>query len=306
MNESRYEYISLLIQVIQTIVGLWGIIYLKKTWFFLVIIIVPFIVIFFAWRKYKELNKYVRFVEGLIDNKYHNFLLLPKLRMYLHKNKINNKVEIEDMKVTYIIYPSANTTTSREDELLGDGSVEYEIRIRNRNLPNTFYFIAGNDYSDEEPQIFYKIGNNGIRSRLEVKSERIAPYWRGRIKSGKIALDKTRLSQEHTISIYIEVRCNRLFEFKKLGRDTIICLPKLFSDDIDRIEYMIDVSKFNGTKFYCNAKRIYMNKEYRVDEINCEEGNGIFKTNIEPKEVKGESAYYFRIGLDEIDPEERE
>lgn len=279
-----------------------GVIVLNSRWFLVSFIVIPILLIVILLKKNIMLVNYIQFVEFLFDNRTHNFRLLPMERMYLHNRGMINQINISNAEVTYIITPSKDNIG---DKLLGDEEIRYKFSIRNRKLPQTFKFIVGNDYSNEKMEVWYKLSENSEYTRIEEKTSERAPYWKGTLKCIDIALERNNLPQGEIVYLYIKVICKKAFELREIKRDTIICLPILFANNVERITYYIDAQGFNE-KMYFSAKRVHKEKrKYLIDTgSSCRKGDAMFSVEIDPNEISGEQAYYFRIGTSEIDPEE--
>ena len=59
------------------------------------------IIIFVLTYKYIRAKSLIGFIEYLIDNPNHNFNLLPKIIMMLHKSKDYNKLNVDDFTINY-------------------------------------------------------------------------------------------------------------------------------------------------------------------------------------------------------------
>lgn len=303
MNEKSFkELLPIIIETLNLIVSFSGAVVFKNKLFLLTLLITPIFFVAYILKKYILLKEYVDFIEFLMNNNVHKFVILPKIRMYLHSEKINNKIYIQDLTITYNINPSDKQV---EGKLFGDAEILYEFAIINNNLPQNYNFIYSNDYSNNNINLGYKFNKNESYTLAESKTEQIAPYWKGRMRHDTFALDRSKIPQSNIFNMYVKVDCSRLFEFEELGRDTIVSLPKVFSDNIDSIKYIINLEGFSNKKFYCTAKRIYKhNRVFICDGISCERINDKrFETKVSPGDMKGEKAIYFRVGLSEVDPE---
>lgn len=306
-KEYRVALIALILQFIELAVGIFGIIN-SLTIISIITILLSFlttiIIIILGYKLYSVIL-YVNFLEYLMHNNEHDFVLLPKIRMYLNSRKINNKIKIKCIDITYDITPN----TDNPDEILGDMKITYLIKIENKSVPEQFDFVYGNDYSVFSPKVKYCYG---IRQEYQTMSKNhnmsIAPYWRGALKHYSFALEKQYLPQDGDIEIKIEVECDKSFAFKKVPRDTIICMPMVFSKDIDKINHTINVRNFGEIKFYSDAYQISKNGlHYQRKAINCtrqhNQDNYSFASILYPNRIRGEKAYYFKIGTSESDVE---
>lgn len=303
MSMSKYEFFSLFLQTIQIIVGLTGALVFNNTWFLLCLAMVPITVVVFSLSKYKKQKEYIQFIECLNFNNYHDFRLLPLLRMYIHKYGNINRINLKQVSITYTIVPSERQVV---DKLYGDCQIKYVFKIENYNLPKTFYFMSANDFSNIEPEIKYRIGTNSNYSSVNNRSKQVHPYWGGKIKPIAISLDNDQITVNKTMTIEIIVSIGNLFEFKENKRDTIICLPLIYSENVEQIDYSIDVSNFTNRPFYCDVKRFYIKQNKHIVEgiPSSHNEDGTFFTASFCPDNKLESAYYFRLGLSEHDPDD--
>ena len=305
MNKmSRYEAISIVLQILSLLVAICGTFLSKKYWFLIIVVLIPIIGLVCLWNAYIKQKEYIQFIEYLNNNNYHNFRVLPLLRMYLHQKKLCNSVHIQKAHITYFAEPNLETKDPN-GVLLGDCEIHYIFDIENRNLPDTFKFLCANDNSNGEPQIKYRFNSSENYYSESSRSETVHPHWGGKMKEVSISFDDALITNNKIITLEIVVTMKKAFSFAPDDRDTILCLPINYSSRIDQIEFEIDVSKFNERPFYCSAKRVYCKKmKTTTDSINCmpNKDSSRFKTTINP-ENNIENAYYFRIGLGKEDPD---
>lgn len=301
------DVISIVLQLVEILVGLTGTIVFKNYLFAMTMLFVPLTAIGFTWLRYRRLREYILFIEFLNDNPSHIFRTLPLLRMYIHKHKRINNVYIPRANVYYDIRPCKDERYDKDNNLLGDCSIEYEFCVHNNRLPKNFYFMVANDYSNNNSKIECRIGTQGNQCVIDSKSMDVHPNWGGRMNLVSISLDNSLIPQSKEFTIYIRVETKKMFVFRKDSRDTIICLPLQYGRTIDQVNFRIDVSKFNIHPFYCNAKRIYIERKNPIiDETICvpHEDRTIFTATYCP--VKNtENALFFRIGLSEVDPDDK-
>lgn len=245
---------------------------------------------------YQKNNDYITFVEYLFDNSYHNFSLLPRIRMYIQRNNIINKIHIKELNVICIIEKNQknNYSTSK---------VIFEFEISRDTLIDTYNFVTGNDFSTETPTVKYSYGDKRER---EVMMEKpiFAPDTSSviRVLSLDIEKDKIPLDQP-TWKLKLEFDYVRLFDFEKMETDTIICLPKVFGEKIDKINYTIIISGYDpNKKFYCNLNKCSINNgKYIVTKQGVNSQGNAFTTTIYPDSYEKEYAYYFRFGTSNLD-----
>lgn len=297
-NHLSQDKISILLQFIQLIIALIGLRFQVSS-LLIIIFISTILTIIFIVQKQRNVNQYVSFIEYLINNEHHNFILLPKLRMFINAEKLNNKMTINEMHVEY------NIKQNKYEKLIGDLEITYHLWIENKEIPNQIDFIMGNDYSLEKQNMVLKYGAMEREFNVPASRQIAAPYWREQIRHYSIELNPEYIPKTGDLKLTMKVTCDRSFNFKDLPRDTIIFLPKIFSDDIKKVQYKIQMNNFGTNKFYCDAYKIYSNhKGFTTTGIECKTTqNNLFETNIKPNTVNGEKAYYFRVGLAEQDEE---
>ena len=307
-NEIKIAMVALIFQILEFAVCLWQIINATSVFYIviLLLVILSSFMLFLIWVKHRKLLRYVKFIEYLMNNDKHNFVLLPKIKMYIHRNKIINKMKIKKLDVTYNITRHSINPDQNDDLLLGDMVIKYEMLIENKCIPNEFNFVSGNDYSNLSPELRYRYGSRPDFQDMGDNCELVAPYWRGSLKRYSFRLERQFLSQEGDLIIEIEVSCKKAFVFDTIPRDTIICLPEVFSNNIDSINYYINLIDFEGINFYCDAYQINAEKgEFTTQKIGCkkQKGKNSFESYFYPNKLKGEKAYYLRVGTNRIDRE---
>ena len=306
-REFKVSLIALIVQIIELIICLWGLISDYNLIFFLFLCLLVFSSVVFCVIGIRHYNllQYVYFIEYLMHNEKHKFVLLPKIKMYLHSQKINNQLKIKEININYDVEYHKPDNPNEVDNLLGDMTIEYKLIIENKNIPDEFNFIYGNDYSKLKQEVSYCYGTNHNYLAMPEKPEQVAPYWRGSLKFYKFGIDRRILPQEGDFEINIIIKCNKAFVFKGLPRDTIICLPEIFSRDIQTINYKLKFSGYGEEIFYCDAYKICKTSgKFDTIPINYKKiGKNLFEASMYPNDIKGEKAYYFRVGLSETDLE---
>ena len=308
-KEFRIAVISLIVEVLGIIIGLLtNIVSFSVGVLFYIIIfaLLSSLILAMITRLIKQIRiksdlaNYVSFIEFLMHNDRHCFVILPKIRMYIHSKKITNDVKIKLLRITYDI------TKTQNKDLLGDMIINYDFDIDNKNIPERFHFVYGTDYTKSDPEVKFNYGNNYIVPTIQAtqeNTEKVAVYWLGFLKHYKFGIDKRKISQVGDFKIRIELKCKEAFDFS-IPRDTIICLPDMFSKDIDKIEYQINLHGYDK-EFYSNAYRILGNgKEYSIDDISDQNGPSTSITQtFYPNTIEGEKAFFFKIGQSKTDPE---
>lgn len=317
-KELRIAFITLIVEIVAIVVQIIGIIVGVSTNSITIsvdslvfIILIPVLTVLLIAiisklisqiKKKYNLSNYVSFIEFLMHNNRHCFEILPKIRMYMHSKSIANDVKIKLLRITY------NVTKNEEHEELGDMIINYDLDIANNNIPSQFHFVYGTDYSKCTPIVKYNYGNDSVEpyyTATKENEEKVAPYWLGFLKHYNLAIDKKKIPQNDVFKLKIELECKEAFDFS-IERDTIICLPDMFSKDIEKIEYSIKLNKYEE-KFFCNAYRVSSDgKEYAIGEVTDPNKPGFsFKQTLYPNMIEGEKAFFFRVGHSEIDPEFR-
>lgn len=291
-------------QIIDILIGIICIISFDNKISIILVSILLFIIISLIALLYSK-EKYIRFVDFLFDNEKHNFNLLPKMRMYLNKEKIYNRVKVKSVDVTYNI----THTESEKSNSMGNAEILYTIAIENKSIPKEYYFITGNDYSDEVPQIFYKYGIMDEYSTVSPEERNCAFYYRNVVRKVNFNLDKKLIPQKDTLEIKIKVCYKNSFEFEHNYLDTIICLPRIFGDYVKQMRYTINLYKFqNDIAFHFFTYSILGNKlKYSISVIpnTCTKDNESYSVEFYPESTLDEKAYYFRIGNCDTDKESR-
>ena len=307
-KELKIAFVALIVQVMEFIFGVIGVINsinVLSIIFLCLIVGTTVVLIVLGYRLYSKVM-YINFLEYLMHNDNHSFVLLPKIRMYLHSRKINNNIKIKKLNVTY----DFEKNIEKPEEAIGDMTIIYSMEIENKNIPEQFDFVHGNDFSNISPRVKYSYGTKSdLQTMADNQNIRIAPYWRGALKHYNFAFEKQYLPQEGDIKIEIKVECEKAVDFMKVPRDTIICLPLAFSKFIDTINFTINVGGFGETKFFCDAYQISkINSKFSRKSINCasrktSNNTYSFDSNVYPNIIKGEKAFYFRLGFCETDKE---
>lgn len=271
---------------------------LKRPWYFILLSVTLILVMLcsvFIIRKIR----YINFIEFLFCNKTHRFTLLPKFRIHIEKQHKKNKVHLNSMKIKYNITKSDDIAGN-----VGNLEIQYELQIKNKNLPRQYYLVFGNDYAQKKPDIIYSIGQ-GPEAPVFFNEEKHAPYERGLVNDATINLSPENLPKRKNISLKITYRYENSFNFDETPTDTLIFLPALYGRKIEHIEYTISLSGFDAYhELFCNANEISANHPFRgnyeIKTINDQYlvNKDLLKT-IEINNVKDESAYYFSIGVSE-------
>lgn len=296
--------VVVIVGIIEAICSIFAIVVAENKVFVSCLAILVFIIVMLIICLYsKEL--YIRFIEYLFENEHHRFELLPAMRMYLRTKNIRNKVKYNSISVTYNI----KHKKSCESNLLGDLNIIYKLNIKNEKLPKTYYFITGNDYSNEPPTFKYKYGNMQEYSEAAIAEVNCAEYKRNAIRPFKIDLDDNKIAKKGDFVMEMLISYHNSFEFEHIPMDTIICLPKIFGDDIPSLKYTINIIDFpQEEKYYLFSyliKRDGFRYERTVIDNEHDIGRRTFNVSLRPNNVVGEKAYYFRLGTKDRDVEHR-
>lgn len=305
MNSSDLiENILRIFQIVNILIGIICTITFDNNFTIISFVILFFIIISLLITLYSK-ERYIKFVDFLFDNEKHNFNLLPKMRMYLNNKKKFNKLDIRQVKVRYEIKHKQST----ESSLLGDVDILYKIEIKNKAIPNTYFFITGNDYSNKVPRILYKYGTMDSYSEISPEEKSCAIYYKNVVRDICFNIDKKYITQSGNLKIELKVCYENSFEFEHNYMDTIICLPKIFGDNVENMKYDICLQGFpNDIDFYFFTYIICANKlKFGINNIPnvCNEKNKHFSVEFSPKSTRKEQAYYFRIGIHDTDKESR-
>lgn len=246
---------------------------------------------------------YIHFVENLFYNQYQTFDLIPRIRIYLHKNNIKNDIHILKLNITCIVNGAQN---ENEDFLFADSKVIFEYEISQDTVPNTYEFITGNDFTQSPQSIKFSYGNKNEQDVMltenAIQSESSNP-----VRHISLKIEKQNvIFNNKTWKMKLEIDHIRVFDFRKIKTDTIICIPKVFGEDIDKINYTIKIVNFEtNNKFYCNLHKCFLkDNEYVVTaqdvhtiSKDSKTTNEVFNATILPDSGDKEQAYYFKLDM---------
>ncbi len=264
-------------------------------------LLIPFTIIvflngFFLFHYIKKV-KYINFIEYLFNNDTHRFTLLPKFRIYIENKKRKNKLHITNLKIKYEISKNEDYSDN-----VGDLKIDYVFKIKNKHLPKQYYIIFGNDYAEHKPIIEYSLCSSPMASATFTEAKH-SPYERGIINEAVIDLEYENLPKQE-VELKITLKYTNSFNFSITNTDTLILLPLLYGSRIDEIDYKINLEGFDDyPRLYCNAYKVSRNrdlgKNYEIKDISIDlKGDDLTKT-IFLQKPQPESAYYFRIGINE-------
>lgn len=294
--EGLFSTLANIISIITSISGI--IVSIKLEYFWIIIpfvLIIIFNILFLShyWKK----MKYINFIEYLFNNNNHRFTLLPKFRIYIENKKRKNQIHIKELKIKYIISRNPNY-----DDIIADLKIEYQLKIKNKKLPKQYYIIFGNDYAERKPHIEYSICNNPMASVTFIEAKH-SEYERGIINEAVINLEHDNLPKKE-FELKITHSYENSFNFSVTNTYTLILLPLLYGNKIDIINYEINFQEFNDyPEFYCNAYYISQTKKfgknYDIKDVSTLLKSSNFVKTISLDKIESESAYYFRIGIDQ-------
>lgn len=257
-----------------------------------------------------RLKHFICFVEFLFENDIHNFELLPKMRLYLHYKKIKNNIDILDLDISYNIFVKSK---EQEKNLLGNLEIIYKINMSEEKIPKTFHMITGNDFSEKPPKLWIKYGNMNDFAAISYRDRNCAWYNKTSIRDFHFNISENKIVRKGNFILEIKILYDESpsFDFSSNNMETIICLPKIFSDSVKKITYYINLIGFdNKLNFNVFPYVIKSNKkDFEINSIatisNGDRDINKFIINLYPNEIKWEKAYYFKIGLNEHDSENR-
>lgn len=267
---------------------------------------------------YSKDHEYINFIEYLCNNNRHRFNLLPRLRIFIHQHNILNRMNVENLDITYSI--DGKAYRGSEEELYGDLNIKYKYIIKKSSNMKIFTWVYGNDYSFEAPKLKVKYGlldeNEKIQGDdMEIAAEECScpPYMKSVIRHANIEIKKN-IVQADKWGMEIELDYKKAFDFQNLKLDTIICLPMLFGEKIENINYHILLYNYDQTKeFYFFPYKIIKNKrtyecpvqQYQKNVIKNQKLHTRFDISLDLEKTKKEYAFYFRVGTSSRDIESK-
>lgn len=294
--------VLIVIQIIEGMIGIYAFAVAENKVLIGCIFLLVFLIISLLFILYSR-EMYIRFIEFLFENEHHKFELLPEMRMYLNTKKIANKVKYNSVSVTYDI----KHKKSEKSQLLGDLDIIYNLDIKNEKVPRTFYFLTGNDYSNKPPKLLYKYGKMQDYNEVSADKVNCAKYKRTAIREFKIEFDKSLIENKGNFKLEMKISYEESFEFEHISMDTIICLPKIFGDDIPSMKYTINIIDFPPKETYHLFSYIIAREGFCYLRKNigheADADRRRFVITFQPNDVKGEQAYYFRLGRKDFDEE---
>lgn len=254
---------------------------------------------------YKKNYDYINFIEYLCNNNRHRFNLLPRFRIYMHQHKILNKIHVRSLDITYQI--DGKKYQNEKEPLYGDVTITYKYEIE-KTSTSEFIWIYGNDYAEDPPLINVKYGS--MKEYMQIGAEPCScpPYMKSVVRCTKIEFLKDYKTEGKIWPMEIKVFYKKAFDFENLDLDTIICLPMLYGNKIDQMDYHIQLHNYSeAVKFYFFPyKIIKKGKGYDcpIQTYERKEGRHTqFDVKLGLEDVKKEYAFYFRLGTSPSDIE---
>lgn len=290
--------LQIIFYCISIVSSLSGIYFFQKYYWYLIPI--TFIVVFniFCSINYVKKIRYINFIEFLFNNDDHRFTLLPKFRIFLEKKGGENKLHLTNLSVTYIISKQREAGKN-----IADLKKEYVLTIPSKGLHKNrleeFHVYSGNDFAKEEPNMTCSI-NEGNKNSLAFTSPSHESYERGIICDTKIDLSPYNLFEKEN-KLKITQTYTNSFDFDETPVDTLILLPQLFGTKIDKIDFTVKLEKFSeSTEFKWRPLKIVrtnMLGGYTIRNISDGISEDKFCKKVELRDIKPETAYYFRISI---------
>lgn len=265
------------------------------------ILIIVFVGLIFLivqlYNKYRERRDFISFIQYLFDNNFHNFNLLPKICLALDKSGETNDLAVENMTIKYTYdMRNINVDTISQDDIINYyDTIEYDLRVRNKNIPKEFVCYRGNMKSyDDCIEIFQKHGNQIDYERVpcprhtdETKNNVDIQKYSWQIKDENIT--KGKIFTHNFKFRYLEKATAN-------SNDTIVFYPKQYAKEIETVEFQIEflcdrniLKKVELFKVWKDGKQF---KHTPVAGIDLRDN--VAASKIQPDTSKHE-AYYFRL-----------
>lgn len=259
--------------------------------------LVAFLVVLLAYIFFMSFHlkkmKYMNFVEFLFYNPTHRFTLLPKFRIFLEKYHKINKIHILNFDINYIITKNDDYKNAE----IGDLEIEYKMTIKNRNVPKEFNLVFGNDYTKEKPKVCAYL--SGIKTIVSFNEFRHSSYERGLVNDATISLANDNLPKKE-FELKITMNYKNSFNFTNDPTDTLILLPLMFSNKIDKINYRISLLGFDYPELYVSSNEISSKNafgNYSIKTLPNKINKNLLCKKTELNNINKESAYFFRISV---------
>lgn len=272
----------------------------------MILIIAPF---FYFICSYKKQRDYISFVEYLFHNERHRFSLLPRIRMYMNQFKICNKVNIKELNVDYTI--DGKDYQNTEEPLCGDVIKTFRFTID--EMKGTKYtLVFGDDYSFAAPVIKIKYGSQIEYTELAAQEYSSPPYIKSVVRCVKVEINRQIIPQKGTWPLEIRLEYKKAFDFQNVNMDTIVSLPRLFGNRIEKMRYIIKLINYDrNVKYYCFFYKIakgyngyeIVNKDCDKRKSSENDGYTEFEAVVPLDNIRKEQAFYFRVGTSNIDKE---
>lgn len=146
-------------------------------------------------------------------------------------------------------------------------------------------------------------------SRISPEKKNCAIYYKNVVGKFNFYLDENYITNANSFNIEIKVHYANSFEYELNYLDTIICLPKIFGDSAEKMQYIINLHGFpSKNDFYFFTYSICGNKlKYNINDIPnmYDKKNESFIVEYNPKSTRDEKAFYFTIGIHDTDKESK-
>jgi len=305
--KERVEFFCVILGGIASIFAIIAI-FINTVFIVLSLFLVLFIAVaLYANKKYKERLEFAEFTEFLTDNPKHNFNLLPKICLALHKNKDTNNLHVRELSVKYTSdFSDIDTSKLTKDEFITySDTIAYELQAENKNLPKKYVFYRGNMYSRGNPKIEQRSGDREGYEGVPHPEHRNAT----RVDSSVVCYEW--FLQPYNTK-YASFPISFKFQYEEKTRpsvyENIIIYPRQFAKRVDRINFEMEFTGIEGNEVIKQAELFQIFKgnngfEYTtVQDLKFSENK--VKTKIEiPIDAKEYEAYHIKILRDLIPTE---
>ena len=258
------------------------------------------IIIFVLTYKYIRAKSLIGFIEYLIDNPNHNFNLLPKIIMMLHKSKDYNKLNVDDFTINYEYDFSENDYDNLKPNspIKIVDTIEYSMISENKKIPEEFIVDRGNMYSkDSSAEVYQKHGIQENYEKVPIPHYGQEVYTNVTTQRYSWKILKKNITKSNSFPLSFK------FVYNEVGHanatDTIVFYPFQYARNIKQATFCIhfnclektmtkvDVYQVNKGKHGFQSISI---KEFDKDTIS----NNKVSFSVEPKCSLYE-AYYIRV-----------
>lgn len=266
----------------------------------LVLCIVVSVIIAVLTYKYIKTKNFISFLEYLYDNPDHNFNLLPKRILMIHKHNDYNKFSANTLDVNYEYDFSKIDFDEIEPDshVLIKDTIEYNMISENRSIPEKFVDARGNMYSiDPSVELYQKHGVQKTYERVPI------PYYGQEIYTNVTTqryswkLLQSNISNGNSFPLSFKYIYQE--KIRASSSDTIILYPIQYANRIKKLTISI---KFKSDNVLITKADFYqINKHNRkfdrtaIKEYSMETiSNNQVSFNVEPK-CNLYEAYYIEL-----------